>query len=117
MVIHGLTLYTWGLGFRITFYLFLGKLEAADLNLAGCYEWCDQKHSGQKKMVGGNPYTEELLQLEQCAPVVARPTAPQLAVIKTPLKVRSGSRHWLSIQMVNLRDLYCVALQGASESV
>ena len=89
MVIHGLTLYTWGLGFRITFYLFLGKLEAADLNLVGFYEWCDQKHSGQKTMVGENPYTEELLQLEQCAPVVARPTAPQLAVIKTPLKVRA----------------------------
>ena len=40
-------------------------------------------------MVGGNPYTEELLQLEQCAPMVARPVAPQLAVIKTPLRVRA----------------------------
>ena len=73
----------------MTFYLFLGKLEAADLTLVGCCEWCDRKHSGQKKIVGGNPYTEELLQLEQCAPIVARPIAPQLAVIKTPLKVRA----------------------------
>ena len=39
--------------------------------------------------MGGNPYTEELLQLEQCAPMVARPIAPQLAVIKTPLKMRA----------------------------
>ena len=37
--------------------------------------------------VGGNPYTEELLQLEQCAPMVARPFAPHLAVTKTPLRV------------------------------
>ena len=43
-------------------------------------------------MVGGNPYTEELLQLEQCAPMVARPVAPQLAVIKTPFRVRAWER-------------------------
>ena len=72
MVIYGLTLHTWGLGFRITFYL-LGKLKAAELNLVGCYEWHDQKHSSQRKIVGGNPYTEELMQLEQCAPIVATP--------------------------------------------
>ena len=42
--------------------------------------------------MGGNPYTEDLLQLEQCAPMVARPFAPQLAVIKTPLKVRAWER-------------------------
>ena len=88
-MVHGLTPHTWGLGFRITFYLLLGKLEAADLNIIGCCEWCDQKHSDQKKVVGENPYTEELLQLEQCAPTVARPIAPHLAVIKTPLKVRA----------------------------
>ena len=39
--------------------------------------------------MGGNPYTEDLLQLEQCAPMVARPVAPQLAVIQMPLKVRA----------------------------
>ena len=43
-------------------------------------------------MVGGNTYTEELLQLEQCAPMVARPVAPQLAVVKTPLRVRAWER-------------------------
>ena len=80
--------------------------------MIGCYEWCDQKHSSQEKIVGANPYTEELLQLEQCAPMVARSVAPQLAVIKTPLKV---SRHWLSIQMLNLQHLCCMALRGASE--
>ena len=80
---------TGGISFRITFYIFLGELEAADLSLVGCWEWCARKHSSQEKMVGGNPYTEELLQLEQCAPMVARPVAPQLAVIKTPLRVRA----------------------------
>ena len=29
------------LGIRITFYLFLEELEAADLNLDGCSEWCE----------------------------------------------------------------------------
>ena len=38
---------------------------------------------------GKSPYTAELLQLERCTPAVARPVCPQLAVIRTPLKVKA----------------------------
>ena len=47
---------------------------------------CEVESSAQ---VGKSPYTADLLQLERCAPVVAQPVCPQLAVIRTQLKVKA----------------------------
>ena len=90
-------------------------MPTAGQRLGGWWEWPQFKSSAQERDVGMNPYTAELLQLEQCTPVVAQAVVPQLVQIKTPLRVEAWKRRWINTLIGSLLSTYCGASVGASE--